>query len=250
MSKINNETALDLLKLNTKQKIISFANEIEISPEALLDGLINDEIERHRLLNIFDKFNKEDQKAIVPSQKIAKICNKHLSILDHESEGFAIREALESLYIDLLRQKIIFVNSREGEVVESKRLKTARVDYYWYAGILAKNIARCFGVLDVYLWHELLNPFSEIVFVGMPTNVEVCYQVFLCLYPLFKKIKATYKKNSGNWGSKKATEEVANRYMCDFAQELDHTQAYIENDNFNKFLYDYVSEKFAYTMRD
>ena len=84
----------------------------------------------------------------------------------------------------------------------------------------------------------------------MPTNVEVCYQVFLHLYQLFKKTKTAYKKDAGNWGSRKEMEEIANRYMYEFAQELNHIQAYIENDDFDKLLYDYVSEKYAYTMRD
>jgi len=45
-------------------------------------------------------------------------------------------------------------------------------------------------------------------------------------------------------------EEEANRYMYKFVQELDHTQAYIENDDFNKLLYNYTDKKFAYAMRD
>ena len=70
----------------------------------------------------------------------------------------------------------------------------------------------------------------------MPTNVEVCYQ-------LFKKAKTAYKKDPGNWGSRNEMEEEANRYMCEFAQKLDHIQAYIEND-------DYADEKFVYAIHD
>ena len=151
MSKIiKDKNVINLLRLDTQQKIIAFANEVGTSLDDLLNTLIDDEIERYRLLKISDELNKEDPKATVPSQKIAKICKKHLSVLNHESESFAIRKAIENLYMDLLRQKIIFVNSRKGNIVESKILKTARVDYYWYAGILARRIAMCFGALDVY----------------------------------------------------------------------------------------------------
>lgn len=238
------------LKTDTQQKIIAFANKIEISPDALLNTLINDEIERHRLLEISDELAKERSKKTAPSQKITKICKEHLSILDHESESFDIRKAIEKLHADLLRQKIISVNAREGCIVESQRFETSRVAYYWYAGVLAKRIAMWFGTLDVYLWHEMLNPFSEVLFVGMPANVEVCYQVFLHLYQLFEKAKAAYRKNAGNWGSKKEMEDEASRHMYKFVQELDHTQAYIENDDYNKVLYDYADKKFAYAMRD
>ncbi len=241
---------MNLLKADTQQKIIAFTNKVGTSPDALLNTLIDDEIERQRLLKISDELDKEEPKETAPSQKIAKICKKHLSWLDYESESLAIRKAIECLYADLLRQKIISVNTREGCIAESQRLETTRAAYYWYAGVLAKRIAMWFGALDVYLWHELLHPFSEVLFVGMPANVEICYQVFLHLYQLFEKTKATYKKNAGNWGSKKEMEAEANSYMYKFIQELDHTQAYIENDEYNKLLYDYADEKFAYAMRD
>jgi hypothetical protein len=250
MNKIDNKAAIELLKADTKQKIITFASELEISADTLLDRLISDEIERYRLLMVHGVTDKENQKNSVPSQKIANICKKYLSDIDPESEGYAIRTAIENLYEDLLKQKIIFVNTREGDIVESKRLKTSRVDYYWYGGSLAKRIAMCFGTEDVYLWHELFYPYSEVLFVGMPTNVEVCYQLFYYLYRLFKKIKAVSKKNSAHWGSKKEIEEEVNRYMADFAHELDHTRAFIDNDDCDKLLYDYVGKKYAYTMRD
>lgn len=250
MNKINNQTAIDLLKSNTKQKIITFAKRIGVSPDTLLDRLISDEIERYRLLTVHNESNKENTHSTAPSQKIANLCKKHLSELTPESEGYEIRVAVENLYEDLLYQKIIFVDAREGNIVESKILKTSRVDYYWYAGILAKRTAMWFGTVDVYLWHEMFYPCSEVLFVGMPSNVEVCYQLFFYLYRLFKKVKAEYKKDSVYWGSKKATEEAINLYMYNFAQELDHTQAFIDNDNFNKLLYDYVNKKYAYTMRN
>ncbi len=250
MSKTNNRNIIKLLKPDTQQKILTFSSKVGISLDALLNTLIDDEIERYRLLKISDKLNKEGSKETAPSQKITKICKKHLAVLDHESESFAIRKTIESLYADLLHQKIISVNTREGCIVESQRLKTSRIAYYWYAGVLAKRTAMWFGALDVYLWHELLHPFSEILFVGMPTNVEVCYQVFLHLYQLVKKAVAAYKKDAGNWGSKKEMEEEACRHMSKFVQELDYTQACIENDNFDKLLYNYADENFAYAMRD
>lgn len=238
------------LKSDIQQKAEELANTMGISFDTLFATLVNDEIERQRLLEISDKLDKEKSTETVPSQKIAKICKKHLSILNHNSESYTIRESIENLYQDLLHQKLLFVNTREGCIVESKRLKTAHVDYYWYAGVLAKRISMWFGTLDIYLWHEMFHPFSEVLFVGMPTNVEVCYQVFLHLYQLFKKTKATYKKNAGNWGTKKEMGDEANNYMSKFAQELDHTHAYIENDDYDKLLYDYANKNFAYTMRD
>ena len=165
MSKIDNKNIISLLKADTQQKILAFADKVGISLDALLNTLIDDEIERHRLLKISDEIGKEGSKETAPSQKITKVCKKHLSVLDHESESFAIRKAIETLHADLLRQKIISVNTRERCIVESQRFETDRMAYYWYAGVLAKRTSMWFGGLDVYLWHELLHPYSEVLFV-------------------------------------------------------------------------------------
>ncbi len=170
--------------------------------------------------------------------------------MDYESESCTIRKAIENLYNELLQQNLLSVNSRKGYIVESERLKTSRVSYYWYSSILSRRISMWFGTYDVYLFHDLLYPMSEIAFVGMPANVEVSYQVFTHLYKIFKKAKSAYKSDAGNWGSKSEMEDEVNRYMYKFAQELDYTQALIENDNYNKHVYDYAREKFAWAMRD
>ena len=60
MNKINDKNSINFLRSDTQQKIIAFANEVGTSPGALLNTLIDDEIERHRLLKIFNELNKED----------------------------------------------------------------------------------------------------------------------------------------------------------------------------------------------
>lgn len=52
MNKINDKNAINFLRSDTQQKVIAFANEARTSPGALLNTLIDDEIERHRLLKI------------------------------------------------------------------------------------------------------------------------------------------------------------------------------------------------------
>lgn len=245
-----NSNVVALIKNDTYQKLIHWAKHSKLSPDVFLNTLLDDEIERQRLFGISAELAQEDSRQTAPSRKIAKICNQHLSVLDHESESSAMRRAIENLYNDLLQLNVLSVNSREGQIVESQRLKTSRVAYYWYASILAKRIAMWFGTLDVYLHHELLYPESEVVFVGMPANVEVSYQVFTHLYKLFKKAKTAYKRGAGSWGSKSEMEEEASRHMYKFAQELDYTQAFIENDDCNKHLYDYADNQFRWAMRD
>jgi len=249
MSNAIQHNVVALLKPETQQKLINCASGTGVPPDVLLNMLVDDEVERQRLLSISDELVQKKAKKTAPSQQIAKLCNQHLSELNYESESFTIRLAIENLHTDLLRQNILSVNAREGSIVESKRFKTSRVAYYWYASILTKHTSMWFGTVAVYLWHELYCSNSETVFVGMPTNVEVCYQVVTHLYKLFKKAKTAYKKDAGNWGSKGEMEEEASRHMYHFAQELQNTQAYIDSDNYSKPLYDYACKKYGYAMR-
>ena len=232
----------------TKQKLIDHALKAELLPDVLLNKMIDDEIERQRLMETSIEI-EQNTKQIIPSQKIAKICNHFLSDLKHDSEGLEFRSAIEKLYDELLNQNLLSVNSREGQIVESKRLKTNNVDSYWYSCSLAKYVGMCFGVMDVDLFHKWIAPTHEIIFVGMPVNVDVCYNVFSRLYTIFKKTKAMYKKEAGRWGTPAEMDESACRYMSGFVEEIRGAQAYIENENCNNHIYDYIEKNYSWTLR-
>jgi hypothetical protein len=238
-----------LLKNETQKKLINCAKNAKLSPDVLLNILIDDEIERQRLSEICNEVKLEIQEKEAPSQKLIKICNQYLAHIDHESESLDIRSAIARLYDELLDKNLLSVNSREGCVVEGKRIKTSRVDYYWYSCTLSKCISMCFGTEKIYLYDELLHPVSEIVFIGMPNNVIVTSQIFTHLYKILKKTKAVYKKDTGNWGTKREVEEDVGRYMSNFTQELQYIDAYIENENYSKHLFDYIRGKYLWTMR-
>jgi hypothetical protein len=244
-----NPQVIPFLQPKTQQRLFACAKKLGVSADALLNTLINDEFERQRLLKVFHTIANEPKKISVPSQKITMVCKKHLSPLHHESESVEIKDAIGNLYHKLLQEKLLCVNARAGELVESKRINTSRVGYYWYEGSLMKYIGMWFGTMDVYLFHSILNPIHEILFIGMPTNVEVCVQVFIHLQQLFKKVKRVYKKNNPNFGTKSETEYDVGRYMYHFVEQVQDAEAYIENDDCNKVLYDYVQEKFAYTLQ-
>ena len=74
------------LKKATQQKVVNCAKDLDLSPDVLLNILLDDEIERQRLLSISKELEQEEPKNTTPSQKIAQICNQHLSKLTHESE--------------------------------------------------------------------------------------------------------------------------------------------------------------------
>jgi hypothetical protein len=241
---------VSLLEDETQQKLIALANQENLSPDGLLNTLLDEELERNRLLKISNELSLEKSAPSVPSQNLVRICNKHLSSLTQTSEIAEIIEAIENLYNELLTLKLLSVNTRKNDIIESRGIKITRVDYYWYGSVIAKYIAMHFGVHQVYLFHELFHPVSEILFIGMPNNVAVCSEIYSQLYRLFKQIKVAYKKDAGKWGNNREMEEAANRYAYEFSyQTLQNIRLCIENENHNKHLYDYVEKKYSWTMR-
>lgn len=83
---------------------------------------------------------------------------------------------------------------------ESERLTIPRTAYYWYGGVIAKRVAQLFDTYDVYLWHEYLQPNSEVVFVGEAPNVVVSYFVCQKLCRLVKQMRSQYRKVHGEHG--------------------------------------------------
>ena len=59
---VNDKNAITLLKISTQQKIITLSNETGITIDTLLNALIDDEVELHRLLKISDELNSEEPK--------------------------------------------------------------------------------------------------------------------------------------------------------------------------------------------
>lgn len=126
---------ISLLKRETQQKLMTVANKMKLSLDVLLNILLNDEIERQRLLDACNDPLPRRIQEQVPIQKIIKLCNKHLSTLNHESEAVEFMTAVEKLYRELLQLKLLNVNSRQDHIIETLRgTKTNKVDYYWYAG--------------------------------------------------------------------------------------------------------------------
>jgi hypothetical protein len=239
-----------LFKDETHQKIIILADKLKLTPNILLNTLLDEEIERQRLLEIFKDPVSSKIQAEVPVQNIIKICNKHLANINHESESITFIKAIESLYRELLKLNLLSVNSRKKHIVESYGMRTEKVDYYWYAGVLAKNISMWFGTHSIYLFHPIICTNYEMIFIGMPNNVEVCNQLYLRFYKLFKKMKLQYKKDAGSrWGSRRDIEEEVGKYMSKFAQKIAYAQAFIENEDHNKHLYDYALEKYPWAMQ-
>lgn len=238
----------------SKNVLHELATKNRMTPEDLLQRLLTSEAERLRLLECAKEKPVAGAESSPETLAIAKLCRTHLSALTHESEIDTIRDVLESLYRELLEKNIIEVVTIRGRVVESKRIKVSKTGYYWYSGAISRHVARWFGCLEIYLYHEMLATTREVIFVGMPANVEVCTHVFLTLTQIFKDTKTAYKRTL-HWGTKAEQEEQANRFISDRTEDLYSVDAFVESqgDSYPEedqyILYDYQEARYSYTIR-
>lgn len=237
-----------------KNTLLELSIKNRITPDELLQRLLASEAERLRLLEFTQENPVAGAETSPEALAIAKLCRAYLSALTHESEIDTIGQVIESLYRELLDKSIIDVVTVRDRIVESKRIKVTKTGYYWYAGAISRHVARWFGCLEIYLFHEMYATNREIIFIGMPANVEVCSNVFVTLTQIFKDAKSSYKRTL-HWGTKTEQEEQANLFISDRTEDLYSVQAYIESqgDSYPEedqyLLYDYQEENYSYTIR-
>ena len=235
------------LTSSTLDKLNQGAKLNNLSTEAYLQFLLNDDLERWRLLSFCQ--NQVIDPNMPAVHEITQVINEELNLLEPTSEVDEFREALEQLYERLLREKRINTKANPNRIGESQRLKIPRVAYYWYGGTLAKACGRWFHTENVYLWDELFHTDSEVLFVGSPENVVVSYQVCYRLCQLFKKSKSLYKKQAGSWGSKQDVEDEANDYISMFARGVNEADCgWLDEDDYG-VLFDYIEKHYRYTLR-
>lgn len=218
-----------------------------LSSEAYLHHLLDDDLERLRLLSYCQDRVIDANLPVV--HEINQVINEELQHLLPTSEVHEFHGALEQLYNRLLDEKHIKTKLTKNRVAESQRLKIPRVAYFYYGATLSHACARWFHTTDVYLWHEMFSSESEVLFVGSPENVVVSYQVCFRLCQLFKKAKSQKKAQMGNWGSRKDMDEEANDYINLFARDVEKADCGYPDEETYEFLYHYVADNYHYTLR-
>ena len=149
---------------------------------------------------------------------------------------------------ELLEKKLINLRVPKNSIAESNRLYITRTDYYWYGGVVADRVAKMLGSLEVYLWRERLMTESEVIFLGTANNVVAGYFICERVCKLLKKMKNSYKKEQGTWGSKKDIEDTANQYVYRFAQGIIPPAIFIYDEDSQLLLIDYAHAHYSYAM--
>ncbi|MFT7098270.1 MAG: hypothetical protein ACJAS6_000121 [Rickettsiales bacterium] len=237
------------LSEDTLIKLKASAKNVNMDCDQFINYLLEDEIHRNQLLSdVEGEPNIGNEKIETPIQAISEVINHYFSSLTHLSEDFEFQTALEELLTELLKKKLLNLKVPKNMIAESDRLKMSRKTYYWHGSVIAKNLAMMFGADDIYLWHPIYNPDSEIVFVGAPNNVVACYLICEKLCKIFKKIRSDYVNGQGAWGSKKDIEESANQYVHKFAKGIITFDVCIYDEDSQMRLIKYAGDKYSYAM--
>jgi hypothetical protein len=223
-------------KINLKKEAVAAMSSLV--PEAT--------IECNQISN--DEESRVDNKINTPVQAISEVINRHFAVLSHTSEVFEYQTVFEELMNELLEKKLINLRVPKNSIAESNRLYIPRTDYYWYGGVVADRVAKMLGSLEVYLWRERLMTESEVIFLGTANNVVAGYFICERVCKLFKKMKNSYKKEQGTWGSRKDIEDTANQYLYRFALGIIPPAIFIYDEDSQLRLIEYAHGHYSYAM--
>lgn len=224
-------------KINLKKKAVDTTMS-GLTPEVI--------IEFNQILN--DEENRVDNKINTPVQAISEVINRHFAVISYTSEIFEYQTVFEELMNELLEKKLINLRVSKNSIAESNRLYIPRTDYYWYGGVVADRVAKMLGSLEVYLWRETLITESEVIFLGTANNVVAGYFICERVCKLLKKMKSSYKKEQGAWGSKKDIECTANQYVYRFALGIIPPAIFIYDEDSQLRLIEYAHDHYSYAM--
>lgn len=225
-----------------RERVASLATAQKVTADAMLNALVERE-ELCRKLSL-----QTENSDAVPEQQIAGIVSRYFSALSEPSETSAWHRVLEVLVRELTESGLLSFHT--GNVAESRRLNIPRTAYYWYGGFVAKRVAMMLGCYDIYLWNEMMQPNSDVVFVGDASNVVACYFICQQMCRLLKAVRLNWRKQQGAWGSRAELDEAAHRYTQRLAEGIMDNGIFIGGDEQNSYrLYDYAEKHYAWAMR-
>jgi hypothetical protein len=76
------------------------------------------------------------------------------------------------------------------------------------------------GCFDVYLWHKMIRPDSDVVFVGDARNVVACYFICQQMCRLLKSVRLNWRKQQVVWGRRAELDEASHRYTQRLAEGI------------------------------
>lgn len=225
-----------------RERISSLATAHNVTPDAMLNALVEREELRHELSPL------PDSAGAVPEQLIAGMVSRHFASLSEHSEADAWHMVLKALVRELTDADLLSFHT--GNITESRRLNIPRTAYYWYGGFVARRVSMMLGCFCVYLWNEMIRPESDVVFVGDARNVVASYFICQQMCRLLKAVRLNWRKQQGDWGSRAELDEAAHRYTQQLAERIMDNGIFIGGDEQNFYrLHRYAEKHYSWAMR-
>ena len=244
----SNSNSVISLSSPAYEKIKQWSEERKMTPELVLNYLIEQEAERLTLLDYADDTSDHDTQRYSKIKEITELCTVSFSQLSHESEMFHVICAVEDLYKTLLKKGILSTKVEPISIIDSRRMDVTQSNYYYFAGTLAKYTAGWFGTFNLYM-NVGFCPEQTVMFIGMPNNVNVSSIVFERLYRLFCQIKSNYKKAIGAKIKGSEKNNLTDMHLSRLSQQLEYTKAWIGEEDDFKHLYDYAKNNYSFALR-
>lgn len=243
LPKVSNQNSVIQLGQEQVEQLQRCAAHAKYSVDKLLNQLIEAEDLRVQLL--------AEQTCISSGVSVQSLTTKignAFKGLSGKSEMYEFFRVLDSLVVQLLDDNLLALKVRPIDIAESERLVISRTAYYWYGGNVADRISKIFGTIDVYLWNEIFDPRSDVVFIGGASNVTISYLVCQRLCQLFKQVKTEYKKSLGKFINARSKEDIANDYMARFVSGALEPVRMMYDEDTQLALFEYAGNKYPYAM--
>ncbi|MFX2611060.1 hypothetical protein [Enterobacter mori] len=225
-----------------RERLTTLAAGQGVTPDNMLIALVEREELRRQLTPV------PACEDAVPEQQIAGVVSRHFASLSERSETEAWHLVLSALVSELVETDLLSFHT--ASVSGSRRLHIPRTAYYWYGGFVAKRVAMMLGCYQVYLWNDIMCPDSDVVFVGEPRNVVVCYFVCQQMCRLLKAVRLSWRKQQGAWGSRTELDDESHQYAKRLAYSVMDNGIFIGGDEQRSHrLYRYAEKHYAWAMR-
>ncbi|MGX5088837.1 hypothetical protein [Enterobacter sp. UPMP2052] len=225
-----------------RERVASLTIALNVISETMLNALVERE-ELCRKLSL-----QTENGGAAPEQQISGIVSRYFSALPERSGTGSWHRVLERLVREVTESGQLSFHT--GNIAGSRRLNIPRTAYYWYGSFVAKRVAMMLGCYDIYLWNEMIRPYSDVVFAGDARNVVACYFICQQMCRLLKAVRLNWRKQQGAWRSRAGLDEAAHRYTQRLAEGIMDNGIFIRGDEQNSYrLYDYAEKHFAWAMR-
>lgn len=197
-----------------------------ITSDALLEKLINSErrsieYDKERAEELLKKTDKESKLYKINDRKISKLFKTHLDHLSRIYDPRDIYSDVTDFLEVIVKDSIISGEVDKDKIVHSESIKVMRSNYFDYASTIASFVASITGTLDVFLTRQLFKTEHNMVFVGMPINLEVAVRLYKIMVRQAGAEKSDFLKTLSKRMKAKNRSSRASDHMDNWASPFD-----------------------------